>query len=1054
MVTEPELYEEHMNHENHRPMWQDPKVFDTGRSRMTPSASSYINRESALSGDKSGSEFSLNGSWKFFWSPSLDQRPGGFFEVDFDDSEWDEIDVPGVWQLQGYGIPHYRNIGLPPGPDAKRPPRIDPDLNSAGCYRTAFSLPENWPAERVMLHLGGVKAAFQIWLNGNPLGYSQDSMLPAEFEITPYLQPGENQLAILVYRFCDGSFLEDQDMWYLNGIFRDVTIYQTPKVYIEDFFLHCEFDPEYQDALFLADIDLRSSEFLEEAMSLTVELLDSAGITVLEFEQQILAGSKGSQYQFQEQVTNPGKWSAENPVLYTAILSLKNERDEDIQVISIPFGFRIVEIIDRQVLINGKPVIFRGVNRHEFDPRNGYTVSRESMEAQVKLLKRFNINAVRTAHYPNHPYFYDLCDRYGIYVMDEANLESHNFVKHLPRGKEEWRDQVVARGTRMVRRDRNHPSIVLWSLGNEAGSGQNFKYMRQAMEEIDPTRPIHYEGDYTYPHSDVVSLMYPSPSFLDKLAQGKGPLWFFKAESILGRPVWPRHYTSKPVLVCEYAHAMGNSVSRLDRFLEIFEKYPHCAGGFIWDLIDQSLLRTGTDGSQEWTYGGDWGDEPNDGNFCINGLFQPTLIPNPHAYEVQKVYQPLAVLPGMLSAGEVILHNKNSFTDLAGIEIRWTLTCDGHPQESGLLPAPVVPAGEKESIQVPFQPPGQEGQNKEYHLLLEFLLAKDTIWAEKGYRVAWEQLALPVDSELEISGPPPSRPITTPLIIHPQEDVLEILIKEIKVRFNTQTGYLQTLENEGYPLLVGPLRPNFFRQLDNDILPKTLAPRLGGLFSITKRWRDVDTDLQLINFQVERETPGNVVITSLYKLPQGLSPCSIKYQIDLEGAIDVYCELRPRWEMLRFGLQVPINKELSETTWYGKGPHETMPDRKESGIVGIHNLPSNQLHTSYIHPQENGNRSDVRWVKFLNDQGEGIHLQGLDDRLLNFSLWPYAQEDLLRAKHIHELPERDTFTLNIDLAQRGVGDLFSLMYGSDPETRLRKGERYQLGFRIKPIYGG
>jgi len=1041
-----------MNDGTHLPIWHDPRVFEAGRSRMAASATRYPDRVMALAQDESPSELSLTGSWKFLWASSFDLQPEGFFEIEFDDSEWDEIDVPGVWQLQGYGVPHYRNIGLPPGPDEKDPPGIDPALNSVGCYRTSFKLPENWPAEKVMLHFGGIKAAFQVWLNGNLLGYSQDSMLPAEFEITQHLESGENQLSVLVYRFCDGSFLEDQDMWYLNGIFRDVAIYQTPLIQIEDFYLRCELDAEYQDALFLADVELSLPEVVDEGLGLTVELLDPAGNVVLDLEQQVLEGGKQGQYQFQGQVANPELWSAENPVLYTALLSLKDQHQEDFQVIPVLFGFRAVEIKDRQLLINGQPVILKGVNRHDFDPRSGYAVSREAMEAQVKLLKRFNINAVRTAHYPNHSYFYDLCDRYGIYVMDEANLESHNFVKHLPRGKEEWRDQMVARGTRMVRRDRNHPSIIFWSLGNEAGSGENFRVMRQAMEEIDPTRPIHYEGDYTYSDSDVVSLMYPSPAFLDKLARGKGPLWFFKAEGVIGRPVWPRHYTSKPILVCEYAHAMGNSVSRLDRFLEIFEKYPHCAGGFIWDMIDQSLLRTGPDGAQEWTYGGDWGDQPNDGNFCINGLFQPDLTPNPQAYEVQKVYQTVAVLPGKLSEGEVILHNKNWFANLGGIEIRWTLTCDGHSHESGLMPAPPVPPGEKESIRIPFQPPGKEQLNKEYHLLLEFLLTKDTIWAEKGFRVAWEQLVFPVDPKLELVDPLPTRAETTPLIIHPREDVLEILIKDIRLRFDTEWGFLESLENEGFPLLVGPLRPNFYRELDNDLLPETLAPGLGGLFSINRKWRHVEDDLKLIDFHVEREEPGNVVITSSYKLRQGLSPCSIRYQIDLNGMVEVTCEMRPRWEMLRFGMQVPINKELSGTTWYGKGPHETMPDRKESGIVGIHQFPSDQLHTSYIAPQENGNRSDVRWVRFANKQGRGVQIQGLKGQLLNFSLWPYTQDDLIKAGHIHELPERDSFTLNIDLAQRGVGDLFSLMYGRDPETRLRKGKRYQFRFLISPSF--
>jgi len=1041
-----------MHNSDHLPNWQDPRIFNVGRQEMNASARRYPDRELAQAQDNAPWELSLNGRWRFFWISTPDQAPENFFALDFDDTGWAEITVPGVWQLQGYGVPHYRNIGLPPGPDENNPPWIDPDLNSAGCYRTVFNLPGDWEADKVFVYFGGVKAAFKVWLNGHYLGYSQDSMLPAEFEITPFLRDEENHLAVLVYRFCDGSYLEDQDMWYLNGIFRDVSVFQIPPSNIKDFFLRCEFDPDYQDAIFLADIELDLPESFDQDFSLTVELLDPDGERVFELTRMITEASPAGEQSFEEPVANPRQWSGEDPVLYTVLISLRDENGLDIQVIPVDFGFRVVEIKDRELLINGQPVILRGVNRHEFDPRKGYTISRESMEAQVKLLKRFNINAVRTAHYPNHPDFYALCDHFGIYVMDEANLESHHYLKHLPGGKEEWRDQMIARGTRMVRRDRNHPSIISWSLGNEAGSGVNFSEMRQALKELDPTRPIHYEGDYTYKDSDFVSVMYPSPLFLDKLARGKGPLWFFKAEGMIGRPVWPRHYSSKPILLCEYAHAMGNSLSRLDKFLEIFEKYPHCAGGFIWDLIDQSLLREDENGAEQWTYGGDWGDEPNDGNFCINGLFQPTLVPNPHAYEVQKVYQPLAVYPGNLTAGEIILHNKRSFTTLTGVEIRWTLTSGGHPIETGSMPAPALPPGEKETLRIPYQKHDFMQENEEIHLLLEFLLSEDNAWAESGFRIAWEQLGLTEQREGAARSASSDRAPTTPLIIHPQEDLLEILIKDLKLSFHTGSGFLEQLAFEGLPLLVGPLRPNLYRELDNDLLSETFAPRLGKLFSLNKHWRNVNAELALESFEVERETPGNVVITTSYKLPQGRSPFRIRYEIDLDGCLDVFCELRPRREMLRFGLQVPINHKLTETSWYGKGPHETMPDRKTSGIVGIHTLPSRQLHTSYIHPQENGNRSDVRWVKFKDQQGRGLRIHHLNEQYFNFSLWPYTQEDLISAGHIHELPEREAFTLNLDLAQRGVGDLFNLMYGRDPETRLKKGKIYQFGLRLSPIH--
>ncbi|RLD00886.1 MAG: beta-galactosidase, partial [Chloroflexota bacterium] len=522
-------------------IWEDPRIFNINRRPMTATAVRYQDRAEALSDKISNQYLSLNGPWKFDWLPSIPEGPDDFFRQDYDDQSWSDIEVPGVWQLQGYGNPHYRDTGLPPGIDEKHPPRIDPQQNSLGRYRKNFTLPEDWHGGAIFLHFGAVQAALQVWVNGKKVGYSQDSRLPAEFEITEFLVPGENLVSALVFRFSDGSYLEDQDMWFLNGIFRDVYLYSTPPTRIEDFYLRCDFDPAYRDAKFLADVVLFKVGSDDQDLRLIIELIDLNGKQVISRQEKI-TDWEGSicKIKIEEPVKEPAKWSAEDPALYTVLLNLVDGAGNTIEVIPVKFGFRVVEIIDRQILLNGKPILIKGVNRHDFDPRTGYAVTTESMEEQVKLLKKFNVNAVRTAHYPNDPYFYELCDRYGLYVMDEANLESHRFVKHLPRGKAEWRDAVVSRGTRMVMRDRNHPSIIFWSLGNEAGQGENFRYMRQAMLELDQTRPIHYEGEHTSPNSDVLSTMYPSPEFLEKLAQGDKPRRFGKAGEIIGKWVWPK----------------------------------------------------------------------------------------------------------------------------------------------------------------------------------------------------------------------------------------------------------------------------------------------------------------------------------------------------------------------------------------------------------------------------------------------------------------------------------------------------------------------------------
>ena len=1032
-------------------IWQDPEVFEIGRKPMSCTSRRFPNRRSALKNGATNHEHSINGSWKFLWVKTPDQVPDQFYSRNVNDQDWDVIQVPGLWQLQGYGNPHYHNIGLPPGADEKNPPKINPDYNNLGCYRKKFKLPDKWIEKRIFLHFGGVKAAFQVWLNGINLGYSQDSMLPAEFEVSNLIVPGENQLAVLVYRFCDGSFLEDQDMWYLNGIFRDVYFYCAPRILIDDFYLRCSFDENFQEATFLADVKLDSTIEDKKQYRLVLEMLDPDGKKVFkQIKDFSLAGGLKYEAEFQELLPNPQKWSAETPLLYTVVISLLDNNKKVLEVIPSNFGFRVIEIINRQVLLNGKPILIKGVNRHEFDPVSGYTVSPENMEAQVKMLKQYNINAVRTSHYPNHPYFYELCDRFGLYVMDEANVESHAYVKHLPRGKSEWREAVVSRAKRMVLRDRNHPSVIFWSLGNEAGSGKNFQYMREAILELDQTRPIHYEGEHKSPNSDLISLMYPSPEFLEKLAQGRRPLRFSKAGETIGKWIWPRNYNSKPILICEYAHAMGNSISSLHKFREIFESYTHCAGGYIWDMIDQSLLQEKEDGSMVWTYGGDWGDQPNDGYFCINGLFQPDLKPNPHAHEVKKVFQAISASPGDLLQGEIILKNKHSFLDLSFTYLKWSLTRNGVEENSGEIPAPALGPGEEQPILLPVSIPEESRPGDEYHLTLSFHLAQDTSWGQAGFKIAWEQFSLPVITE-ENGKSVVSGILTTPLLIHPREDQLTVLHPLITVSFNTKTGFMESISTGETQFLEGPLQPNFLRRLDNDVIMESWFPRLGRWLSSYRKWDQAQNDIELVEFTTDRLDSGGVRISSIYKIPSGQTHLKISTVIHPQGTVQISSTFKPGIEMLRFGLQGKISGSLTEISWFGRGPHETMPDRKQSGLIKIHTAKSSSIRYDYIHPQENGNRSDTRWVIFQEQDGTGYKIEAMDGRFFNFSLWPYSQDDLLRAQHIQELPTRDYFTLNIDLTQRGVGDLMSPIYGFDEDTRLRKGKTYNFEFKLSPV---
>jgi beta-galactosidase len=542
--------------------------------------------------------------------------------------------------------------------------------------------------------------------------------------------------------------------------------------------------------------------------------------------------------------------------------------------------------------------------------------------------------------------------------------------------------------------------------------------------------------------------MYPSPDHLERLVRSKGPLRFIKAGDYIGKWVWPRKYSQKPVLVCEYAHAMGNSVSHLHKFMKVFESYPNLAGGYIWDMIDQGLLQSTKDGNEVYTYGGDWDDHPNDGYFCINGLFQPDLKPNPAALEVRKVYQPITVEPGDLSQGEILVKNKYSFQNLNHIYLLWALSENGIDKHSGKLPLPEISPGEVKQVFLPVTYLKDLNPDAEYHITISLHLNEETAWAPEDFKIAWDQFLYSVGTTEEKKK---TRNLTTPLLIHPREDQLTILHPLLKVSFDTKTGFLKRISTGETPLIIGPLKPNFLRMLDNDQILEFWFPRLGRIFSLHRKWDKAETDMRLVDFSTERLSSGGVEVASIYKNSKGSSPLSIRTIINPRGSIDIQYSFVPRVEMLRFGLQAELSGDLVETSWFGRGPQETMPDRKQGGKIGIYQSSSHQIKYDYIHPQENGNRSDIRWVSFQDKTGTGLMVQSLDKQYFNFSLWPYTQQDLLRADHIQDLPERDLFTLNLDLTQRGTGDLSALFYGRDPETRLKRSEPYQFSFRLLPL---
>jgi len=956
--------------------------------------------------------------------------------------------IAGLWHS-----PLHERRGVK-GMGKKNPPNIDPDYNEVGSYRRTFKLPEDWAGRQIFIHFAGVKTAFYLWVNGEFVGYSQGSMCPAEFNLTEYLQPGENTLAVEVYRYSDGAYLEDQDMWYMAGIYREVFLYALPAVHIRDFFVRSKFDEDLRDAVFHVEADIQNfGENSVNGYHLKTKLIAPDGVVLTELmaESISIGAAAETSVALSSKVAAPHKWSAEIPTLYTVQFILIDAAGNEIEATQIQFGFRKVEIVGNRILVNGQNIVFRGVNRHECHPITGQTIDRAQMEADVILMKQFNVNAVRTSHYPNHPDFYELCDQYGLYVMDEANVETHGTAKQIPGSDPAWTDAVVDRMVRMVQRDKNHTCIVSWSLGNEAGYGDNFVAMKAATLAIDTSRFIHYEGDVFLKTTDVLSTMYPSPMRMDKIARGVEKLRLSSAGNMRGHVHKPGEYNQQPVLVCEYAHAMGNSIGSLDKHVQLFDENPHMAGAFIWDFIDQTLLKKDKNGQDLWLYGGDFGDEPHRGSFLANGVLAADRQPHPHAFQVKQSYRPITVLPVDLVGGKIVIKNKNWFEGTSNYRLRWELTADGEIVQEGELDCPVVAPQGAEEIHLPVTMPAAIAN--EYHLKIDFLLKNETSWAPAGFGVSWEQFVVPF--------PPQPRPEIahsrlTELTLDHSGDSALISGGDFKLRFNRQTGEWVQFTSNGVNFFTEPLRPNFWRvPVDNDgdaLLVNLRLPKfLLRLLLPWLRWRTSADKRKLIKFDNKQPTNEKIEIQTAFTIPGGKSPLTLNYTIFGNGEIEVVYTFTPKKKLFRAGLQTQIPAAFRQIKWFGRGPDESMLDRKSGYAVGIYERDIEDFIHNYVRPQENANRSDVRWAWFRDENGRGLEIRSTSDHLLNFSAWPYTMADLEAADHIHELPRREAITLNIDYGQKGIGDLTSAIMGLPEEAQLMAGRTCEFNFIIKAI---
>jgi beta-galactosidase len=1002
----------------------------------------------------------LNGTWKFNWVGTPDKRPVDFYKPEFDVSQWADIAVPGNWQLQGYGTPIYTSGGYTFKID---PPRVmgEPekdytnyvDRNPVGSYRRDFAVNKDWNGKDVFVVFDGVDSAFYLWINGQKVGYSQDSRTSAEFKITDYLKDGENVMAVEVYRNSDGSYLEDQDMWRLSGIFRDVYLVCRPKVYIRDYFAKAELDKDYQDGTLSVEVEFKNNtrqvqkpplvemklidigdknkpSFMQKFFSLKKSVFPAV---VLRSDETIEPGKTVKVTMTAPAIKNVNKWTAETPHLYTLVLTAKDEKGSVQESMACNVGFRKIEIIDGTFRVNGKYIYVKGVNRHEHDPDTGHYVSAALMIKDIAMMKQNNINTVRNSHYPNAPIWYDLCDEYGLYMIDEANIESHglmdydNMFKGLGNDPS-WKQAHLDRTANMVESNKNHPAIVIWSLGNEAADGVNFEATSDWVHQRDPSRPVQYEPCGKRKLTDIVCPMYPLiPSLVE----------YATAEN-----------TYRPLIMCEYAHAMGNSLGNLQDYWDVIESHKYLQGGCIWDWVDQGIRKVDkATGKEFWAYGGDYGDYPNKKNFCSNGLLQPDRKPNPHLAEAKKVYQNIKVHAVDVNKGVFSVQNKYVFQDIEDIvNLSWEITQNGEVVKKGKIHKLSVPPLTSKEIALGYDTSDFDSQSDSL-IKICFTLARNTLWAPRGYLVAWDQYAL----NESFASKPTASTTSDPLKIAESDDTVEIAGKAFSAAFSKNKGALVSYKIKGEEILTSPLVPNFWRPpTDNDSGPNAGGSKMPQRLGI---WKNAAVDGQVASFNIEQASKEVAKIKVVLDLAAKDSTFESMYTVFSDGRILVENVMNADEELPsipRIGMQMAVIDSIDHMQWYGRGPWETYWDRKTGSAIGIYSETVSEPQHQYIVPQETGNKTDVRWAKFSDTSGNGFKVEGIGP--LSVSAWPCSMNDIMKAKHPYEIPERDFNTVNIDYKQMGVGGDNSWGYKTHEEYTLPAGE-YSYSFVIQPLTG-
>lgn len=996
----------------HEKDYQDQKIIHRNRLLSHSYFMTYKNEVEALTYErKMAKGFQLlNGNWKFLYAASPEEFTEEFYKVEYDISNWNELTVPSHWELNGYGNPHYTNVQYP---FPVEPPYI-PSENPTGYYRRDFYLNPSQIVDKTYLRFEGVDSSFHIWINGIFVGYSTGSREASEFDITPHINKGKNSISVKVYKWSATSYLEDQDMWWLSGIFRDVYLYTKTNTHIQDLFVKTLLDDEYKDATL--DIEMKMEGIQENVSDYKIEytLLDN---NFNEIAQDSVT-AKDNDIKIAIEVTDPDKWSAESPYLYHLLITLK-ENDQVIEVIPQKIGFRSVELKNGLILVNGKDIMFKGVNRHETHPDYGRAISLEWMEEDIRLMKKNNINAVRTSHYPDDPRFYSLCDEYGLYIIDEADIETHGFdlIQEWSRLSDdpEWEEAYLDRMIRMVERDKNHPSVIIWSLGNESGFGENHLAMANWAKRRDDTRLIHYEGETrdilertnNDPYeeneaADMFSTMYSSVELMEELGK--------------------REDLKQPHILCEFGHAMGNGPGGFKEYFDVFYKYKRLQGGFVWEWMDHGIRTYTDEGEEYFGYGGDFGDTPHDSNFVIDGMVMPDRTPSPALVEYKKVIEPIIVTEFNAKEKSIKVENRYDFINLEHITAIWELNIDNHIIEQGTLDVAHISASETEVISIPLSMNNKEIDYSESIFNIKFLQKYDTKWAPSGHEIAWGQFLIPAKetSPFKINSDNYSQ-----LIVINNANNLGIQGSNFDITFNTTSGDIHSWKINGINILEKSPELNFWRALtDND----KLGIAEFGAESVADDWREnglnqIQRRIKSVTYK-EKENKVHIKVEAKYAPPVlawGFETL-IEYIVCSSGIVHVNIKGKKVGKgaksLPKIGLQMQINKSLRNVTWYGRGPGEAYPDTKLANRFGIWNTTVDKLFTNYVVPQENGNRADVQWISVNRDDGLGLFVKGSN---FNFSAREYTTANLDKANHTYELEKSDFIELNLDYKLHGIG---------------------------------